>query len=300
MNKIEPQFDELMRLSRRARLLPHWSAAIKTRGAGGYVSKLRGRGMEYDESRPYQPGDDVRHLDWRVTARSGKAHTKVFREERERPVFVCVDYRRAMFFATQGIFKAVQAARCASLLAWKSQLNGDRIGGVIFSSIAHHEIAPQRARTAATQLLRRMTENVSECRSASGADDEHELAEALVRLNRLARPGSLIFLLSDFRGFDEAVGKNLIRLALHNDVVLLQINDPIESHFPTTRAMVSLADERHQITLPSIGKRQRQQYENRYQNSLSALKSFCTTHRLRHGMASTVQDCLAATVRLLS
>ena len=88
--------------------------------------------MEFDESRLYQPGDDIRNMDWRVTARTGKPHTKLFREERERPVFVWVDYRAPMFFATQGVFKSVFVARMAALIAWNAVQQGDRIGGLIF------------------------------------------------------------------------------------------------------------------------------------------------------------------------
>ncbi|MEQ8659878.1 MAG: DUF58 domain-containing protein, partial [Gammaproteobacteria bacterium] len=100
----------MVALAGQARALPGFARPLRARHSGQYLSRLRGRGMEYDESRPYQPGDDIRQIDWRVTARTGRPHTKLFREERERPVFLCVDYRHGMFFATQGVFKSVQAA----------------------------------------------------------------------------------------------------------------------------------------------------------------------------------------------
>jgi len=85
--------------------------------AGAHLSSLRGRGMDFAESREYQPGDDRRHIDWRVTARTGKAHTKIYTEEKERPVFLLVDMSPSMFFGTHGGFKSVTAARLAAYLA---------------------------------------------------------------------------------------------------------------------------------------------------------------------------------------
>ena len=133
--RVQPDLRDLMSLARAAMHLPGWHDRAKRQTQGAYLSALRGRGMEYDESRPYQAGDDIRTLDWLVTARTGKPHTKLFREERERPVIVAVDYRPAMFFATQGSFKSVQAARCAALLAWRAAQQGDRLGGFIFSAL---------------------------------------------------------------------------------------------------------------------------------------------------------------------
>ena len=98
------------------------SVRIKAKQTGTYLSQYKGRGMEFEEHRPYQPGDDIRNIDWRVTARTGIPHTKVYREERERPVLFCVDYRRPMFFATRGVFKSVMAAKAAALLAWSSNI----------------------------------------------------------------------------------------------------------------------------------------------------------------------------------
>ncbi len=116
---------------------------IRAQQSGAYLSAFKGRGMEFEEARPYQPGDDIRNLDWRVTARTGKPHTKLFREERERPILLWVDYRNTMFFATKGVYKSVIAARAAALLAWSAHHHGDRVGGIIFSEQIHHELKPR-------------------------------------------------------------------------------------------------------------------------------------------------------------
>ena len=118
----------LIRLSAPARAIALDVLRVNSLQTGAYVSHFRGRGMEFDESRPYQPGDDPRSIDWRVTARSTEAYTKLFREERERPVLVVVDLRAAMHFATRGCFKSVNACRAAALVAWAAHHRGDRLG----------------------------------------------------------------------------------------------------------------------------------------------------------------------------
>jgi uncharacterized protein (DUF58 family) len=115
------------------------ASRIAARQSGNYLSRFKGRGMEFDEARQYQPGDDVRTLDWRVTARTGKPHTKLFREERERAVLAWVDMRPTMFFATRGAFKSVIAARAAALIAWSTNQQGDRLGSLVFNADNHHE-----------------------------------------------------------------------------------------------------------------------------------------------------------------
>ena len=121
--------------------------------SGGHLSPYKGRGVEFDESRPYQPGDDLRTIDWRVTARTGKPHTKVFREERNRPVFVWLDLRRPMLFATRGAYKGVRAAEMAALIAWSAVANGDRLGGLVFSETQHHELRPALGLRSALRLF---------------------------------------------------------------------------------------------------------------------------------------------------
>ena len=191
----------LVRLNEAAASLSLHTATVRARMSGEYLSPFKGRGMEFDESRPYQPGDDVRNLDWRVMARTGRAHTKLFREERERPVFLWVDLRPAMFFATRGAFKSVVAARAAVLLAWAANRQGDRVGGIIFSDQHHDELKPGRGKAAVLHLINRVAHHPAwsgEKRAGVG-----EVAEqAMLRLRRVVRPGSMVFLLSDFRGLD--------------------------------------------------------------------------------------------------
>ncbi len=301
LERVEPQLRELLALAGAASALPPWSRGLRARQSGQYLSRVRGRGMEYDESRPYQPGDDVRQLDWRVTARTGKPHTKLFREERERPVFVAVDYCRSMFFATRGVFKAVQAARLASLLAWRAQLNGDRLGGVVFSGAAHHELPPRRGKAAVIRVLKLLAAEGASCRAAAHrpAPDEVLLA-ALKRLRRLAKPGSLVFLISDFQQLDEAAENELARLAAHTDLALLAVYDPIEAAFPALERAGMLSDGADTLRLSAVSNQQRERYAAAFETQLERLRRLSREQRMLFTALDTAADPLAALIRLLA
>jgi uncharacterized protein (DUF58 family) len=197
--------------------------------AGNERSPFRGRGMEFDESRIYQPGDDVRQMDWRVTARSGRPHVKLFREERERPVWLAVDQAASMHFGTRTAFKAVVAARAAALLAWAAAERGDRVGGLVFSAAGHRELRPAARRRGVLALLQALCEAAA---APTAAPASAALDPALARLVRLARPGSLVFLLSDFAALSDAGAALLARLAEHCELVLALIYDPVEAELP--------------------------------------------------------------------
>ena len=146
--------DTLLSQQQSARLLKQPSRYRKaTKQAGNHQVRQLGRGMEFAESRPYSPGDDIRSMDWKVTARTGEPHTKIFEEERERPVLLWCDLRPGMFFATRGRFKSVVVTELASLLAWKGWLDGDRIGGVLLTSDQDQQVRPARSKSKILQLL---------------------------------------------------------------------------------------------------------------------------------------------------
>lgn len=199
--------------------------------AGNHPSRFRGRGMDYQESRNYQPGDDIRNMDWRVTARVGRPHTKLFQEERERPVIFMIDFGPSLFFATRGALKSVVAARAATLLAWAAAAQGDRIGALLFNG-GHRELKPRSRHRGVLQLIHELVEQ-SDPRVGLAAEPRPKgLNEALIRLRRIVRPGSLVICISDFLTLDESAADELLRLRRHNDLVSLQITDPIEMSTP--------------------------------------------------------------------
>ncbi|GJL62841.1 DUF58 domain-containing protein [Candidatus Nitrospira salsa] len=203
--------------------------------AGGERSPFKGRGVDFDEVRRYQSGDDVRYMDWRVTARSGEPHLKIFREERERPVFVVVDYSHSMLFGTKVAFKSVVAAKAASLLCWASLHRGDRIGTVVFSNHGHEERRPRGGKSGVLRVLDVLARHHQQARQSQFFIEEHSRASfvsALARVTRTARPGSLIFLLSDFRNMGPQVLPYLTQLSIHHDVVNVLIFDQLERELP--------------------------------------------------------------------
>lgn len=275
-------------------LLPAASRSVRQFSAqhGGYCSRFRGRGMEFAEVRAYIPGDDVRSIDWRVTARRGTVHTKLFHEERERPVLLALDYRRPMFFATRGRFKAVQASQMAALFAWQALARGDRVGGFIFSEERNLELRPQLGKKAVLQLLRQMVADPVWQRSPHRPfAPEQRLAATLQRLQRVARPGSLILLLSDFSQWDDAVEKQLALLGRHCELGLVHCFDPFEAELPPAGSY-RLSDGERDLTIKTDDRIMRQQYQQQFSQRRQQLENFCRRQRCRLISLSTDSDPL--------
>ena len=252
---------------------------------GEYVSRFKGRGMEFDETRIYQPGDDIRSIDWRVTARSDKTHTKVYREERERPVFISVDYRPTMAFATRGVFKSVQAAKIAGLLAWLAHANGDRIGGQIFNQRGCQEIKPKGGKHAVLHFLNALVK--PDC-----ANDEHvSLERVLTRLIQHTRPGSLVYIISDFRGLTDKAELHLSKLGRHCEVVLIHIYDPLESQLPT-KGRFRFTDTIRDIIVDSKDKQRLLKYQQRFQQQKHHLQTLSKKWRITLLQCTTSDDPL--------
>ncbi len=264
----------LIGLNRDARNLPLISNSVKAQTAGGHLSTFRGRGMEYHESRPYQPGDDIRAIDWRVTARSGRTHTKVYHEERERPVLLWLDLSRSMFFGTQICFKAVLASKLAALLAWSSVQNGDRVGYLVFSGQQHIESRPGRGKRCVLQFIRQLAAH-SAWDMATSDDREQEVGiNALKRLRQVTRPGSLLVLLSDFRFLEAGYRAQLVELARHSDVVMIHTYDPLERMLPES-GYYRVTDGNSCIDIDTSSSSVRGQYSERYDRHLQALQHLC-------------------------
>jgi uncharacterized protein (DUF58 family) len=284
----------LVELNQAAAGLTLGPARIRAQMSGDYVSRLKGRGMEFAESRPYQPGDDVRNLHWRVMARTGKPFTKQFREERERPVFVWVDLRNRMFFATRGAYKAVIAARAAALIGWAALRHGDRIGGVIFSDGVHIEVKPGRGKAAVLHLVRQMAGHPAwddRTHSRESADDTAPGAarEAVIRLRRVARPGSLVVLLSDFADLDSAAENNLARLARHSELMLMQIYDDIEAELPPP-GTYRLSDGADEFVLDTSDPDYRAWYARRFSEHQARVRTLAQRHGMTYLSCRTGQD----------
>ena len=249
--------------------------------AGQYLSSLRGRGMEFDELRLYQAGDDVRAIDWNVTARTGKTHTKLYREERDRPVIFWLDLRPSMFFATRVAFKAVIAARITALLSWAAYRNSDKIGGLLFSATEHTELRPQSGRSGLNHWFKMLTEHPAWQRGQTAKESEDSWQHALQRLTTVTHPGSLVFMLSDFTDTSEKDHAYFRKLAKHNDVTLIQINDIVEQHLPIS-GNLSLQHQQQTVRLNTQSTKVRKQYEQQYQQQQNKLLALCRKNHMQH------------------
>ena len=208
--------------------------ALRARAShhGGWLSPLRGRGMDYDETRRYHPGDDPRVMDWRVTARTGQPHTKLFHEERERPVLLCADLRAPMFFATRGAFKAVVVARAAATLAWAATLQGDRVGGLVTGDDGYRELRPARGRPAVMRWLDALVDSPGWQRAAANGEAAPSMSDVVARVQRVARPGARVFLLGDFHDLSSDALPPLRQLARHGELFLVFVHDRLERELP--------------------------------------------------------------------
>ena len=202
---------------------------IRSSQRGQYLSKARGRGMEFDDFRPYQSGDDIRHIDWRVSARTGTTQTKLFREERDQNVFFVVDQCAAMYFGTRRVFKSVAAAETACLLAWMASFRGDRVSGLIFNDQQTFSAPPRRGQPGVMALIQLLCRHQAH---EQAIHHEGQWVNALSRVAKTAHTGSHIYLISDFANIHEEAEKDLSLIRQHNDVSLLQIYDPIEETLP--------------------------------------------------------------------
>lgn len=230
---------------------------------GLHHSKLRGRGVDFDQVRVYQAGDDVRNIDWRVTARTREPHTKLFHEERERPVFLLVEQSPRLFFGSGLCFKSVLAAQTAALFGWAALAHNDRIGGLVFTGSQCSEIRPRRSKQSLLQLLGRLVR----ANQALGAPLAQEaggegLGQALRRAREVLRPGSLVLVICDERALGDVAEQQLALLARHCDLILLPLSDPLDHALPAA-GLLRFADAHARLELDTSDIELRQTWRER-------------------------------------
>ena len=235
------------------------------------VSRWRGRGMEYSESRAYQPGDDIRSIDWRVTARTGRTHTKLFHEERERPALIVVDLGERMRFGTRRAFKSVVAAEAASLLAWAAVANGDRVGGLVFAGERAVESRVAGGQRGALAFIRALVEIGNE---TQGRDAGDGIGSALPRVRRTVRSGALVIVISDFSGLQDSDGQQLARLREHSDLFCVWICDRLEST-PPPPARYPVGDGQRTATLDAHSSETTHAITSRFDGIETRITSAC-------------------------
>ena len=207
--------------------------------AGPRASKLRGRGLNFEEIRGYIPGDDIRNIDWKVTARTGKPHTRIYTEERDRAALLLVDQRLNMFFGSQRRTKSAVAAEAAAASAWRVLSVGDRPGGLIFDDQRIEHVQPHRSETRVIDFLNRIVRANQALRvDADASSNPAMLNDTLKLAASMATHDNLIVLISDLDGADDTTTQIMTRLAEHNDVLVVFVYDPLEAGLPDAGRLV--------------------------------------------------------------
>jgi len=280
---VSVSLNTLISLAQKAVMLTLRRHQSKASQHGGYASRFKGRGMEFDESRIYQAGDDIRSIDWRVTARNDKPHTKIYREERERPIIIAIDYRTSMSFATRGVFKAVQAAKVAALLAWSAHAKGDRVGGHIFNDQGFQVLKAKGGKHAVLHFLNALVQ------PRYHTNDDASFEHALARLNHHLTPSSVIHIISDFRGLNAQAELNLAKIVRHCTVVLIHIYDPLESRLPK-KGRYRLTDTIRDLVIDSRDKEALNIYRHQFQQRQEYLQQICKKWRMTLLQCRTTDD----------
>ena len=241
------QLIALEQKGRKVSLLPR--QPVHSLLSGRYASRMRGRGLNFEEIRDYRSGDDVRSIDWKVTARLQSPHVRVFNEERERQGLLVVDQRLSMFFGTRRAMKSVTAAEIAAVVAWRILSVGDRVGGIVFNDRSIEEVRPQRSRRIVLQYLTKLAEQNQALGVGRGITrDATMLNRALDRIRRVAPHDATVVIFSDFDGADETTRHAIAALAAHNTVIAVLIHDPSQSELPAAGRM-TVTDGELQIAL---------------------------------------------------
>ncbi len=235
---------------------------------GRYASRLRGRGLNFEELRGYLPGDDIRSIDWKATVRTRQPTVRVYTEERDRPQLYLVDQRLSMFFGSRERMKSVTAAEAAALGAWRALSVGDRPGAIVFSDREIREIPPHRSRTRVMQILAAVLEQNHALRLGAGASNPGMLNQVLARAVRRASHDWLVCIISDFDGADaEETRRLLTRLAQHNDVIAALVYDPLETELPDAGQLV-VSDGELQLEFDSGDARLRRRFSEVFSERL--------------------------------
>ena len=265
------------------------------RATGGYsgslISRMRGRGVDLDEVRLYHAGDDVRNIDWKVTARKQKPHTKIFREERERPTMLVVDQRRSMFFGSQIRLKSVAGAEVAARIAWQTLSARDRVGGVVIGTNSLTILKPVRSKLNVVRLLNAIADanNALRASNLQSMATESSWHEVLMNLRRATPVGHRIVFISDFDGISETDLQQLLVLQNHSEISFVHIYDQLEQSLPPSGAY-AVTDGSRRVTFDGGNSRNQSKYEDRFDAHRARIEGACRSRGIRFSSISTAED----------
>jgi len=255
-------------------------------GSGSSNSPFRTRGLDFQEIRAYQPGDDIRQIDWRTTAKHGKPFTKLYTDEKERPVYFICDMRSAMKFASHGDFKSVVAARITMLLAWMVEQKKDKIGALVLMP-DQIKVVDMNRRSGTEGLISNL---VASGTPQADKTDETTMDQALLLLAREAKKGAMIFIAGDFHDFTTESVKILDRIKQNRTIALIQIYDEMESILPY--GFWTMTNGSETATVDMTNKANRDSFETAFQNRLTFIKETASSNGWDYVSVKTTDDYL--------
>jgi len=259
-------------LSKIRKLEIHTKGLVNNIFSGEYQSAFKGRGMEFSEVREYTFGDDVRQIDWNVTARSSEPYIKVFEEEREQPLMMCVDISPSGLFGSQSQTKMELAIEICAVLAFSAIKNGDKVGLVLFSDQIEKVVPPKKGRTHVLRLIRELYTTEPEGKSTN-------IAEALSYVNRLLTRRAILVLASDFQ--DHNFEKQHKITTRKHDLVNLVINDKLEEDLPDLGVIPFRdAESGNEVLVDTSSKKVREAYKKRVQNRKKTLQEYFLKNKM--------------------
>lgn len=243
--------------------------------SGRHASRLRGRGLNFEEIRRYLPGDDIRNMDWHITARTQTPHVRSYTEERDRPVLLLIDQRQQMFFGSRRALKSVAAAEAAALAAWRAFFQGDRVGAIVFNDREIKQFKPERSRSHIVKILETVTQfNQALSVTGDGQSDPSKYNQVLDLAARTANHDYLVVSISDGHGFDDKTNRSGTQIAAHNDVIVLFIYDPLEASLPPG-GQLRFGNSGFEVEVDTSGAGLRQKFSEKFRERFDAMENFC-------------------------
>lgn len=289
-NALYPSFNDLVAFkdfkAAKNPLKGHFSVALSS---GDHHSPFRGRGLEFDSVREYIFGDDIRSIDWRVTARTGSPHIKLLKESKERQVILCIDMNTSMRFGTRGTFKSVQASYVAAYLGWKALASHDNLSGCLFGDVENgiQFFSPSKTGKSFRRMLKILSEPPVQQHAIS-------LSKALKSLSLAAHTGALVYVISDFCELEETTSfikeAHLKRLNSRCDVIFVAINDPSDETIPPIGLLDCTDITQEQITIDTDSFPYRKAYEEQWKHNRSQLKALTSQSQIPLVQLSTLSD----------
>jgi uncharacterized protein (DUF58 family) len=281
-----PDYQELVELKNaKGTLSLHRRSKSLSIAAGQQRSLFKGRGLDFSEFREYTPGDDIRAIDWKVTAKTGRAHTKLFIEERERSVYILIDTNSYMQFGTRQTFKSVQAARVSALIAWRAHQLNDKIGAILFGNFlpGPRFLPAKRSRQSIWELLKLLSIQTS-------AHHRTSICEALQLANQTIPKGSSIFIVSDFFEINGEFERLLGILSRKSDVTLIKVIDPADEYLPNVGEVKFTGTSEEEMLVDTDDEIASELYRKSWAERNRALKEMSEKFRVRLAQIYTNRD----------